>query len=61
MASTPSRKVSKENAAVSATRNRRPACALSGRKNRSLWLTNRLASPRWVSTTPLGRPVDPDV
>ena len=29
--------------------------------NRSLWVATSLATPAWDSTTPLGRPVEPEV
>ncbi|OSY49030.1 hypothetical protein BG846_05373 [Streptomyces fradiae ATCC 10745 = DSM 40063] len=28
---------------------------------RSRWVRDRSAMPRWVTTTPLGRPVEPEV
>ncbi len=29
--------------------------------SRSVWVSISLATPLWVSTTPFGRPVEPDV
>nr|WP_284466957.1 hypothetical protein [Actinomadura madurae] len=29
--------------------------------NSSAWAADRLGIPRWVTTTPLGRPVEPEV
>ena len=48
------------------TRRDRPADAAAGRATAgpysvSRWLGTRLATPAWVTTTPLGRPVEPEV
>ncbi len=53
---------SKENDQACATRRcRRPVRALARSYRSCRWLWKRLARPRWVTTTPLGRPVEPEV
>ncbi|GAA5133571.1 hypothetical protein GCM10023320_59950 [Pseudonocardia adelaidensis] len=54
--------MSKENDTVCAMRSRLPpAAATVGSKISLRWLSCMFVSPRYGVTTPLGRPVDPDV
>ncbi len=57
-----SQEVSKLNDAVCSARRRRPPVAsTTGPNTSATWLAYRLDRPPWVRTTPLGRPVEPDV
>jgi hypothetical protein len=54
--------MSKANDTVWAIRSRRPpASATAGSKISARWLSCMLVRPRYGVTTPLGRPVEPDV
>jgi hypothetical protein len=54
--------MSNANDTVCAIRSRRPpAAAIAGPKMASRWLSCMLVNPRYGVTTPLGRPVEPEV
>jgi hypothetical protein len=59
--SSSSHDMSNENDTVCAIRSPRPAEATTGSKMLARWLNCMLVRPRYGVTTPLGRPVEPEV